>query len=531
VNPRIIKELKVLLPGLVLAWLGAILTLCLNLKEPEVWTVGLSVFGCLILMGAEAFGSEFQQNTMALLLSQPVSRATLWKEKMTMLGGALTLGAGVFLAAISVSGPAPLTKTDWMAFALVPLGAFCTAPFWTLVFGSALAGGLFTVIVPVVVLGLNDYVYREWLRRPEAEQNTAIALLVLYCGVACWLGYRRFKALQVVEGQMREVGLPAGLEGILLRPWRGVGARFAWPFASLVKKELRVQQFSFLGAGLFCAVAIAATALRQLHLSSDAQGGWTSPLLMVDFFIYLPVLPLVVGAVSVAEEKSWGLADWQLTMPPSVFKQWCAKLLVTFFTSIALGLILPAALALAGGALLAEPQNPGNAPPPLHALRGALNFGLTGGTDLSGSLASVPVAIGFLCCLALGQSVLTSVAIYAATLCAKTARALVLASGLVLVGGALMKIVGKIVFDHREASVQIASAFWSDQPPAPMTVIQMLATAFIVLLCLLLGFSYSGYRRRGLTVRRRATHALVLAVAVCVLTSGLLILGELVRLQ
>src|SRR5258708_31827458 len=95
-NPRIAKEMKVLRPAFLLTLAAAALPLVIgpNRHElPEIWIGVIFALGCLI-MGAEAFGNEFQQKTISLLLTQPLPRSSIWKEKMQVLGMALALGTG-----------------------------------------------------------------------------------------------------------------------------------------------------------------------------------------------------------------------------------------------------------------------------------------------------------------------------------------------------------------------------------------------------------------------------------------------------
>jgi hypothetical protein len=309
----------------------------------------------------------------------------------------------------------------------------------------------------------------------------------------------------------------------LLRPLQTITGQFDWPFASLVRKELRVQQISFLGAGLFCTVAGVGAVLRQLHLANDQRGEWTSLLLIVDFLLYLPVLPLVVGAAAVAEEKSWGVADWQLTLPASAFKQWGAKMLVTLSVSLILGLVLPVVLALAGNALFGVEHDQGL--PALHELRFQLNSVLSGFVYRPGVISPMSVALVFLCCLVLVHVLLTSMAVYAASISTNTARALVLSVGLLLAGGCLVKLGGVIVFEHRDLGFAVSNPLWQMPALSQLAVVGLLAAAILILLCLLHCFAYAGYRTRGLTVRHRALHALTLALAACFLSSAFLVLG------
>ena len=129
------------------------------------------------------------------------------------------------------------------------------------------------------------------------------------------------------------------------RPLTKVSSRFRGPFATLLKKEFRLQQIGFLLAGVFILIAVAGFCLAKRHreVASRIVGG--------DIFLYVLILPLIAGAISVAEEKGWGIAEWHLTLPPSALKQWSAKMLATLSTSLVLGLLLPAALFLVAAAV------------------------------------------------------------------------------------------------------------------------------------------------------------------------------------
>ena len=83
--------------------------------------------------------------------------------------------------------------------------------------------------------------------------------------VVYWLGYAKFKRLEAVDGPARELSLPAGLEAFFTRPLTKVSSRFRGPFATLLKKEFRLQQISFLLAGVFVLIAVAGVCLVKLH--------------------------------------------------------------------------------------------------------------------------------------------------------------------------------------------------------------------------------------------------------------------------
>jgi hypothetical protein len=58
--------------------------------------------------------------------------------------------------------------------------------------------------------------------------------------------------------------------------------------------------------------------------------------------LYVILLPFLIGAMAVAEEKAWGVAHWHLTLPPSARKQWCVKAATALTLTLALGFGLPA---------------------------------------------------------------------------------------------------------------------------------------------------------------------------------------------
>ena len=108
---------------------------------------------------------------------------------------------------------------------------------------------------------------------------------------------------------------------MLARPLAEVSSRFRGPFASLLKKEFRLQQVSFLLAGVFFLIAVIGFCLVPVHhdLGRGILGG--------DFGVFMLILPLIAGAIAVAEEKGWDMAEWHLTLPPSALQQWSAKML------------------------------------------------------------------------------------------------------------------------------------------------------------------------------------------------------------
>jgi hypothetical protein len=309
--------------------------------------------------------------------------------------------------------------------------------------------------------------------------DAGILLIIPYCAVVYWRGYASFQRLQAVDGPARELSLPAGLEAVIMRPLAKVAARFRGPFATLLKKEFRLQQVCFLLLGLFTLIAVVGFCLIQRH------PGLAEGIVGVDFMIYVLVLPLIAGATSLAEEKGWGIAEWHLTLPPSALKQWSAKMLATLSTSLTLGLLLPSALFLAGAALLGELGPGGKAP----------------------SAREIWQVCGEICGWVLGQLLVTTVAVYAASFSKSTLRAILAAFAISATGFGVFPLTAAWLDSslHR-----LAAAYYI---PRTDVVLPVLCGGLFLMLCLTKWLAWSNFRRSELSVRRIVGQLLVMLLA------------------
>ncbi len=471
-HARLIKETRDLLP----MFAG---TLLLIVVPQLIWqpaefgyfTLGVA---CVVMAGS-TFGNEFQHRTLSLLLSQPIPRSVIWREKMLVLGAGMVVSLAVLLVCLAVRRPA-IDHQNWLVTALIPLCAFCGAPFGTLMLRQGIGGMVAAVCFPFGIMAACALVCAQLGANNEAALvATMVSVLLLYCALVYWLGYAKFKRLEAVDGPARELGLPAGLEAFFVQPLARAAARFHSPFATLLKKEFRLQQTSFLLAGLFFLIAVAGACLYQHH-RDWAEGIWAA-----DCGIYVMILPLIAGATSLAEEKGWGIAEWHLTLPPSALKQWSAKMLATLSTSLVLGLVLPTALFLAGESMFKQP----------------------GGT----SLPPAPVLLSWI----LGVLLLTSVAVYAASFSHSTLRAILAAVGIVVLSLGTAIRVGSWAYI---TSLSVASG-----PIHGITLaLPVLCGDLFLMLCLTQWFAWSNFRQFGLPARRIVLQLLAIFFAVGLIT-------------
>ena len=86
-NARLIKETRDTAADL---WLAR----CRSLSCPTSFgrDAGFGYFAlavaCVVMAGS-SFGNEFQHRTISLLLSQPIARSVIWREKMLVLGAGM----------------------------------------------------------------------------------------------------------------------------------------------------------------------------------------------------------------------------------------------------------------------------------------------------------------------------------------------------------------------------------------------------------------------------------------------------------
>lgn len=353
---RLLKELRTLMPGCLIATLmPALITLHdeRGAAEWATWTYG---FGCL-LMGASAFGSEFEQRTMAGLLGQPVSRNVLFFEKLGVLLALLLFTTGNLLLSLVPSPGLQFDQGDAFEVMLVAVFAFCSGPLFSLLSRSTLAGLIFTITVPpVLYLGTTLIIHPviRFLPLGAPSEDWLAWLLAfgtpVYLLATLLLGWRAFHRLEVRDGGaggrastgLHPLSLPVdSLLGHLL-PAAGGTAR-------LVRKELRLHVVPWLVAGLMIGLWVLWLTLRQFARDEDFLST-LKQVSAISLFASLlgALIVLGAGAACVAEERELGTLEWQLTQPASLPRQWLVKLAVTTVLGLTLGVLLPVMLVFTG---------------------------------------------------------------------------------------------------------------------------------------------------------------------------------------
>ncbi len=335
-NPLLAKEIRLLTPAfaaaLVLAlFAGAIVPLAF---QPSIEVLVLPVWLAASLLALSSFGREFALGTFPLTLAQPQERQRTWWTKTAVLGVATVAVFGVFWLAVdlwAIARPGAVTTYTFEALGVTALsmamivgGGLLT----TLLLRQAIAAFWFTFWVPAIILALTP-------SRPAP----LIAVSVIF-GVAAFVLARRYFL------RMQEVGWTGGvvaLPGLPRARAAEASVRRRRPWGALFLKELQLHQIGLMGiTGLFALhlIVILVRHAEQASLTQNVR------YMLESFGALWFLVPLVVSATSVAEERRLGTADGLRTLPFSARAQFAVKLL---FVLVIGGLLSPVLLVLAEG--------------------------------------------------------------------------------------------------------------------------------------------------------------------------------------
>jgi hypothetical protein len=318
------KEIRALLP----LWLGcvaALLCLAAAAATGAVGDGGRQAWGTLIYcgtsvaLGALSIGQEYTHRTLPLLLAQPTSRARVFLVKQSVLAALLIVLAGIAWG--TVLFPSSIAA---MLVLLSVAGGLFVAPWLTMLSRNPLAGTVFTIAIPGVLLGL----FNELVTGRIAFVAASRALLAISLAAAV-MGWRTFMRLEAFEGRGHDLRLP-------MTPADLAPARTGHPLWRLVKKELGLQQLSIAVAGIaslgWLAIFLVGLVTSSRRESEDLIGAMT--------FLYSGLLAMVIGSLGSAEERQLGTLQWQVLLPIASWKQWMVKA----GTALGLALLLAAAL-------------------------------------------------------------------------------------------------------------------------------------------------------------------------------------------
>jgi hypothetical protein len=535
------KEVRALFP----IWLGTALVI----GAASFVGGGFALPGLLafvlgsVALGAQTIGHEYTHRTLDTLLAQPVDRRQLFLTKLAALAGPLVLlTALVWHLTSARPGHIVYLQQQGLgssALLAVPALAFFVAPLLTMVARGTLGGAVFTLAVPMVLVLAGDLAGVVRYGSGAAADIDALKVAVVWWGTvaACAAGgvagWMRFQRLEASECATADVEIVLRfLRGAPTAParrgppeggpydWRSSGSAPAsggpmesphsWgppsggpgahdrrkrrhPIALLVRKELRIQQITFVLGGLYAALALVAVAIEWW------APGATRQLMEAITVLTIAMLALLAGAVASADERHMGTHAWQLLQPVSSRTQWAIKAGVAFGCALLFGVALPVLLAVL------QP----------------------GVSDAVGRMGLVR--------LTTTMALLTSVSLYVSSLGTSGIRALVISLGAVLGGWVLAGMVSVLLWEPASALVLREMASGLRQAfSMPADTLRLLAGGAVLLAIGVLGvmltwFAMRNHRTAGTpaAVILPQVGALVLILAVCVALFNLMALAAL----
>ncbi len=186
----------------------------------------------------------------------------------------------------------------------------------------------------------------------------------------------------------------------------------------MLRKELQIQKAAFVLAVVMFVVSILLGLAASLGRTDLLVGMAAMPIVVLAF-----VIPFITPGGCVSEERSWGVSAWQRALPVSSRKQWIAKMMAVVFTCVLLGVVLPACFWMMDGWVFHLPTGPG----PMHWDR--LAGGPTAAALYWGTLVGLDFLLGYLLWISLG--------VFASSLCANSAKAVMVTIGLMAAGAGL----------------------------------------------------------------------------------------------
>lgn len=374
------KEIRLLLPSTAAA-------LALVIVLPWFWRSPYSLFSMttvalffgLLVLATTSFGREITMGTFSSLLVQPVERRRIWWTKIGLLlaAAALVFGAyciscllrinDLWLNPLASHGLLYLKNNFAMAAGIggVFVMMALSGGLWTtLLFRNTMAAFWVAFLIPAGTLMLELLLDARLVKmvallmvQPGEEADGHLARVLIYkallvlgviYGVAGILYSKRlFQRAQDADSAGKSFALFSGSAATDAKN-AARAIRRPGPVLALLKKEFHLHSVSLLFAGVLLFMHVCAILLR-----SDIKLLDGFPVLqgfVQYFWAFWLVIPLIVGAMALAEERKLGVTESQFCLPVPPGTQFLVKFLPAMLFAIVLGGVIPMALEIAASA-------------------------------------------------------------------------------------------------------------------------------------------------------------------------------------
>jgi hypothetical protein len=279
------------------------------------------------LLAAMLFGIEFQQRTFPLLLSQPYQKKQIWRDKISAAAIAILILSVVHAVGCLYNREA-LNSDLRPAVVLIP-SLFCAAIFGSLITRSVLGGVVFSIF-SLAAMRLVSVLIEPSLRYYYLPFDIVFFIAPASAPLFLWLSWCHFRHLEISSDWNNETKIQRPTKSTQ-RSILDFQSHARRPLLNLVLKELRLLRPVFLIMLLFTILWIASVAgaiWRPVH--TDAF----NLIMEASSILYLSLVILGAGCVSLGKEKSLGIHTLNLASPVSSTIQWLVKNVVATLTGL-----------------------------------------------------------------------------------------------------------------------------------------------------------------------------------------------------
>jgi hypothetical protein len=317
---RIVKEVRLIFWTWIAVVALALLALFASSRFPILnFAGGIAFFVGVPLLAVIPIGSELEDGTLALLLSQPITRIQVWLQKFAVSAVAAVTASFAFALVwrSEIFTPFRVFAVLWVV-ASVCAGPYCALLARTVRGGLALNLFSFALVLIPSQLSL-------WLK-PEM-------ILAVWAVLMLALGIRKMARFELTNGY---VGGDLLTVAPRLRLFR---IRPAGAVTNFIRKELGLLRPLWLITFSFLIIWTGLTIWhRPVSYATSSN--------VVVAAIYETLSILLAGSLSVGEEKLSGMHPWHLSLPMSSFRQWLLKLVTALLSSILCAVVVPYFLAV-----------------------------------------------------------------------------------------------------------------------------------------------------------------------------------------
>lgn len=324
-NARILKELHNLTPAAAASSVLLLLCAAAGSESRLPLLTGAFWLGCCALATAP-FARDWNLGGMTMLMAQPISRDTIWREK---LRAAFWAVGGFTIAFFVIAGGLNLVtyNESWTPSAaasvlLAPLFAVPVGFLIALRIGDSRAA-MFLCLLAALVLAVLAVWLTLILDAPQYFELIALGFTACIAPLAYRQAKSVFHAWEDYHPLRQEYAFTIHRSKTHRSPTFWANCR------ALVSKELHLQQTNFLliGGMLLCGWLIRLTYAPEVSL--------VTMMALIALFG-----PMMFGISSVCEEHRLGLRAQQNILSSSIRREWTVKFLVASGVSLLLGMLL-----------------------------------------------------------------------------------------------------------------------------------------------------------------------------------------------